>query len=73
MTTPFGKLRRDESSHWYCVPLKLLEKYDALVEAMEAMDMCEAGTSPECGEFEALFSQYRIDSPEDIICVLPND
>lgn len=47
----FG-LRKDESSHWYMVPVQLLEDFDLALE--------EANSSDEHDDFEAEYGHFRI-------------
>ena len=72
MKNPLARLRRDESCHWYLVPVGMVEDFDRLQAAMEGMDPMNAGTSPECGEFCEKFDQFRIDGYQDVVCLLPS-
>lgn len=61
----YGRLKQDESCHWYLVPEELCEKFSQLSDAYGL-----AGTIDEeekiCAEFIGLFDEHRINAPGDL-------
>ena len=74
MINPFAHLRQDYDGHWYCVPKSLCRAFDSKLS-----QICDAETIGEPveiiwqieDEFNEMFFKYRIFSPYEVTCILP--
>ena len=68
--TKTGKLRRDDSSHWYLVPDERLEEFDATMEQLEGKEYMDAPDAFDA--FISEFDDYRLDGgPYDLKVLMP--
>ena len=56
-----GRLRRDDSSHWYLVPEDQVEDFDQMLDALDEYD------AESCYDFDIRFGGFRLaGGPEDL-------
>ena len=58
-------LKQDEDSHWYLIRIKDEDEFDSLSSYAYSEDDFE--------EFERMFSQCRINGPQDLSFIEPKD
>lgn len=57
----YGKLRKDESSHWYLVPEYEIDNFDKLMIEMEEVEWNTPREHELVNEFCEKYDQYRLD------------
>ena len=62
------KLKRDESSHWYLIPLE--EEEEHFNKCYRAIVDSDFDDNNLINEFEYLYKKHRISNPYDLIIIL---
>ena len=65
-----GKLRQDDSCHWYFVPEKFIKAFDDLSVKLEEMDDDSDAFYDLCAKFDSKFGKFRIDDPRSKTFIL---
>lgn len=67
-----GKLRRDDSAHWYLIPGEKVEAFDELSEKMANTNEMSDKYQDLCDEFDVLYGEHALGGgPYELDVIIP--
>ena len=67
-----GRLRRDDSAHWYLIPIEKVVTFDKLVEKWDDLDEDSDAYQDICDEFDNVYGQYALGGgPYELSIIIP--